>query len=214
METIVYLIRHSEPLENNAIIKVEENSQISNEKIILTVHGEEKARKLSRQKELQNIDILWSSHYCRAISTAKYIAEKNRIPINIDSNLGERRLGDLEELSKIERTKKFSYTTEQLLDCNLKNREGENSVEVRKRVIKSLNEIIRDNKNKRIVVVSHGADIKYTLLEWCTFNSDTHEIMFKDKVIVGEKMNTPEVIKLSFKNNTLIDIERLDIKLD
>ena len=90
--THVYLIRHSEQLKiMNKIVKNEE-SQISNEKIILSVEGEKKAQEISKLKELSNIDILWSSNYVRAIATAKYIAKQNNIEINIDESFNERKL--------------------------------------------------------------------------------------------------------------------------
>ena len=88
--TYIYLIRHSEQLKipNN----VQEDSQIKNEKIILSINGEKKAEEMSKLSELKNIDVLWCSNYVRAISTAKYIAEENNIELNIDKNLGERKL--------------------------------------------------------------------------------------------------------------------------
>ena len=90
--TQVYLIRHAEQLKiKNKIVK-NENSQITNEKIILSVAGEKEAEKISELEELKNIDILWSSNYARAIGTAKYIAEKNDIEINIDESFNERKL--------------------------------------------------------------------------------------------------------------------------
>lgn len=90
--TFVYLIRHSEQLKiNNKIVK-NETSQVSNEKIILSIEGEKKAEEISNSKELCNIDVLWSSNYVRATSTAKYIAEKNNIEIKIDEGFNERKV--------------------------------------------------------------------------------------------------------------------------
>lgn len=90
--THVYLIRHSEQLKiMNKIVKNEE-SQISNEKIILSVEGEKKAQEISKLEELDKIDTLWSSNYVRAIATAKYIAKQNNIEINIDESFNERKL--------------------------------------------------------------------------------------------------------------------------
>ena len=98
--TQVYLIRHSEQLKiKNKRVK-NEKSQISNEKIILSVEGERKAQEISKLKELSNIDVLWSSNYVRAISTAKYIAEQNNIEINIDENLNERKLRWFKKLTR------------------------------------------------------------------------------------------------------------------
>lgn len=64
-----------------------EISQIKNEQNPLSDKGEILAQELSKIAELKNIDVLYSSNYVRAISTAKYIAEKNNIKINIDERL-------------------------------------------------------------------------------------------------------------------------------
>ena len=59
---------------------------------MLSINGERLAEELSNNAELQNIDELWSSSYSRAVCTAKYIAEKNNLLINISDNFGERKL--------------------------------------------------------------------------------------------------------------------------
>ena len=104
--TQVYLIRHAEQLKiKNKIVKNESN-QISNEKIILSVAGEKEAEKISELEELKNIDILWSSNYARAIGTAKYIAEKNNIEINIDESFNERKLRRFKKFGRVGKNKK------------------------------------------------------------------------------------------------------------
>lgn len=90
--TTVYLIRHSEQLKLTGTNFSNDSDQLKNEKIILSITGEEKAKKLSELPELQNIDLLFSSNYARAIATAKYIAKQNKLEINIDARLGERKL--------------------------------------------------------------------------------------------------------------------------
>lgn len=90
--TYVFLIRHSEQLRIESQNNKMEDSQISNEKIILSVEGERKAEEMSHLKELKEVEVLWSSNYVRAISTAKYIANQNKIKINIDKNFNERKL--------------------------------------------------------------------------------------------------------------------------
>ena len=89
--TYIYLIRHSEVLKLDDDLKnVNEDDQIQNEKIILSIEGERKAENLSYIEKLNNIDVLFSSNYVRAISTAKYISSANNIDINIDENFNER----------------------------------------------------------------------------------------------------------------------------
>lgn len=87
METIIYLIRHSETLKIKGEDFSNDSSQIKNEKIPLSINGELLAQKLSDIEELKKIDVVISSNYVRAISTAKYIVDKNNIEINIDERL-------------------------------------------------------------------------------------------------------------------------------
>ena len=102
--TYVYLIRHSEQLRIENC--TEENSQIANEKIVLSVDGEKTARDISKLDELKNINELWSSSYARAIGTAKYIAKENNIGINVDKNFNERKLRRFRKPKRIRKRKK------------------------------------------------------------------------------------------------------------
>ena len=56
--TYIYLIRHSEQLKIENKMIGDEESQISNEKIVLSVDGEKKAMEISQLKELSNIDVV------------------------------------------------------------------------------------------------------------------------------------------------------------
>ncbi len=105
-DTIIYLIRHAETVDENGIRNTSEDSQMINEKEILYVQGEEQSKKLSENIELNNLDIIWSSSYTRAKATAKYIANTNNLPLNLDSNLNERKLGNLTELGEFMKDKK------------------------------------------------------------------------------------------------------------
>ena len=106
LDTIVYLIRHAETVDENGIRNTNEDSQMINEKEILSVYGEEQSKRLSENEELTNIDVIWSSSYTKAKATAKYIADSNKLPINLDSNLSERKLGNLKELGEFMKDKK------------------------------------------------------------------------------------------------------------
>lgn len=201
-KTIVYLIRHSEQLKIKGIKNIEEDEQINNEKIILSVEGENRARELSERKELNNIDVIWSSNYVRAISTAKYIAYRNNLEINIDSNFNEKKLGNLETLKELGKDKKYSYTEEQLLDEKLKNIDGENRIEVNNRMNNSLNKILKENEGKNIVIISHGAAIKFLLMNWCKLNNEL-KLTYKKSII---DLKSPSLIKLEFNGMNLDDL--------
>lgn len=98
--TIIYLIRHAETVDENGLRNTNEDLQMINEKEILSVEGEEDARKLSKNEELKNLDIIWSSSFTRAKATAKYIAYENKLQYNLDKDLSERKLGNCLELGE------------------------------------------------------------------------------------------------------------------
>lgn len=203
--TTVYLIRHSLQLRENGIMNVEDSDQLVNEKIILSIEGEEKAKRLSEINELQNIDVIWSSSYVRAKQTAKYIAEKNNLDINIDSNLNERKLGDLNALQELGKNKNHSFTEEQLLDNNFKNTFGESMTDVEKRMNFAINRIVEEYKNKRIVIVSHGAALRFYLKKFCKLNKNV-QLEYNNIVL---DFSSPCVIKLTMDDNIIIDIKNI-----
>ena len=127
-----------------------------NEKEILSVYGEEQSKRLSVNEELTNIDVIWSSSYTRAKATAKYIANSNKIPINLDSNLSERKLGNLKELGEFMKDKSTrDPSQEQLLDRKFKTSDGESAEDTRQRMTKFFDRILKEYEGKRIAVITH-----------------------------------------------------------
>lgn len=201
----IFLIRHSEQLKINTLLNNSENSQIANEKIILSVEGEKKAEALSKIKELSNLNSIWSSTYVRALDTAKYIAERNNLEIQISTDLNERKIGNLDSLSKLRDKFTHTFTTEQLLDENLKNKDGENRFEVNRRMTSFINKLLAEYTGSKIAIVSHGAAIKFLLMNWCSLN-ENFELFYKNKVL---KIDSPSVIKLEFNKNSLLNLSQI-----
>ena len=165
-DTTVYLIRHAETIQENGIRNTNEDSQMINEKEILSVHGEEQSKRLSENVELNNIDVIWSSSYTRAKATAKYIANNNNLPINLDSNLNERKLGNLKELGKFMKDKKTrDPSQEQLLDRKFKTSDGESAEDTRERMTGFFDKILKEYEGKKIAIVSHRRFNKIFLIK-------------------------------------------------
>ena len=78
--TIIYFMRHSETLKYNNINN-NDSLQIQNEKWPLTINGEMLAKEKSEQEDFTIYDVVYSSNYVRAISTAKYFTNDK---VNID----------------------------------------------------------------------------------------------------------------------------------
>ncbi len=205
-DTIIYLIRHAETVQENGIRNSTENPQMINEKEILSVYGEKQSQKLSENIELSHIDSIWSSSYTRAKATAKYIASNNNLPINIDSNLNERKLGNLKELGEFMKDKKTrDPSQEQLLDRNFKTSDGESVEDTRHRMTKFFDKILQEYNGKKIAVVSHGGSIKFFLLNWCEINEDV-KLVYKNTVL---DITSPCLLKLTFRKNELVDLEQI-----
>ena len=207
METIIYLIRHAETLDENGIRNTNEDSQLINEKEILSIEGEEQSKKLSEEPELKNIDVIWSSSYTRAKATAKYIANVNNLSINLDNNLSERKLGNLQELGEFMKDKKTrDPSQEQLVFRNFKTSDGESAEDTRKRMNVFFSRILKEYEGKRIAVVSHGGSIKFFLLNWCEVNENV-KLVYEGKEL---NITSPCLLKLTFNGKELVRLEQLN----
>ncbi len=183
--TEVYLIRHSEKYRNFNNIINDDSFQLFNEKIILSINGEMLANKLANMEEMSNIDVVFASNYVRSIGTAKYIAYRNKIDVNIDKNFGERIYG-INSIDGI----MDDFNVKQWNDIDYKLPNGESRRDVTNRMYNALIRVINDYKNKRIAIVSHGTAISFLLDKWCdvfvNYNNDNKmntKIVFKNKII-------------------------------
>lgn len=209
--TTIYLIRHSIVFIEQEIYNNSESFQMQNEKQVLSVEGENKARILSEYKELQDIDYIVSSNYSRAISTAKYIASKNNLKVNVDENFNERKFGID---SWVDITKDFFER--QIKEPNYKLELGECQEEVRNRMYKGLVDVLSNHSGEKVVILSHNTAMTFLLMKWCEVNLtgiDRHRVIsFNDKVIFNKPFDAPEIFKLEFDdNNSPISIEYISL---
>ena len=193
----IYVMRHSEPLKYNSI----ENSdslQLQNEKIILSENGENIAKEKSKNAELQNFDIVFSSSYVRAISTAKYFTNDK---VNIIESFGERKFG----IDKWEDMPE-NFGEKQFIDFNYKTPNGESLNEVLERELKSLNKILNEYSDKKILIVGHSTALAALFSKWCEVHY-TGEYKFKGETFFDGIWNFCETFKLDFDDdNILINI--------
>lgn len=209
MKTLIYLIRHAQPitieLKN---VNNNDDCQIQNEKQVLSLKGEKQALELSKKDIFKNIDSVYSSKYVRAIETAKYIASENNIPILIDERLGERKVG-VEEKSK-------EFWLEQMYNENIKAIGGENQKEVRKRMIESIEDILKNEKGKKVAVVTHATAMTFLLMNWCKLENamldgKKRKLSFNNKIVIDDSFNTPEVFELVFDDDVIYSIKRINL---
>lgn len=211
METVVYLIRHSVRMKGEMIdtYNTSQSDLLKNEKIILSVSGEKRAEILSREEELQNIDVLYTSNCVRTLQTAKYMMESQNLKANIDSRFDERRVGTDFSLNVSD------WFILQYTDSNFRPLGGECQEEVRNRMYEALEEVVSANKGKRIAIFSHGLAITFLLLKWCHLDSVSLDrklvFSFKGKEVFNNRINSPDVFKLVFdEENNVLSIENIE----
>lgn len=203
--TTVYLMRHSRALDiDNTHTK--DDLQIQNEKKVLAIEGEEIAKKVAESSIFDNIDNVYSSNYTRAIATAKYVAERANVKIQIEDDLGERKFGinSWEELPK-------EFEKKQFLEEDYKIENGESQKEVRNRMTSIIQKIVEENPNKNIVIVSHATAITFFLKNWCDMEiiDDKLKYSYHGKELLYGYFNNCETFKLIFDEKQLIYIEHI-----
>ena len=203
--TTLYLVRHSEIFkEQKGIEDINETLLFSNIKCPLSVNGEHLAERISNNSEFNNLDIVYSSNYVRAIATAKYFAYHNNLKVNISDKLGERIHGvnSWDELPK-------DFEIHQFSDENYKLENGESQKEARERISSFIDKLLKENQNKRILVVSHATIITFFLRNWCNI-SYLGNYIFNNNVFFDGNWDYCETFKLEFdENNDLISIENI-----
>ena len=212
METTVYLIRHSVRLNMKNNIESYNTTQeniIKSEKIILSVTAERRAEKLSNERELQNIDVVYASNCVRTLQTAKYLMEKQNLKANLDERLDERRTGKPND-------KEYpDWYTRQFQDENFKTEGGESQKDVRERMEEAFNEIVEKNKGKRIAIFTHGNAMTFLMMKWCKVENVTPNkeitLSYNGKIIFNKRLNSPEVFKLTLdENNNVKNVENIE----
>ena len=210
METVVYLIRHSEvaPKSNLKYISNNDSSQIQNEKAFLSVSGEKKAEMLSKHPELQKIDAVYSSSYVRALETAKYIALENNTIINVDERLNERKIGKAEDMYWNE------FNRLQMRDFDFKLELGESLNQTKKRIVEAMKNILMFETGNRVAVVSHSTALTCLLGAWCEIGHNYNDeiiLSYGDETIIDGHFSAPMVFKVVFDGMNVISLEYLNI---
>ena len=96
------------------------------------------------------------------------------------------------------------YTIEQMLNPKLKCTNGESMEEVKVRMDDSIRRIAQENVGKKVAIVSHGAAIKFFLMNWCKLSGAY--LYYKENCI---RVNSPGVIKIMIKDEEVTSIETI-----
>lgn len=156
----LYLIRHGES-EWNILSKVQGQNNVN-----LTKKGIEQAAKAAERLSKEKIDEIYSSDLDRAYDTAKIIADKLKLDVKKLQELREIKFGVWEGLTSSEI--KENYKNEHMIwmtePHKLQLPEAERLIDVQERMLKGVNKLMKENKDKNILIVSHGSAIKALIL--------------------------------------------------
>lgn len=202
--TTLYLINNSLTM-NNLNYSKNDSLELKREKRLLSIEGEIESKKLINIPYLNKVNTIYSSSYVMSIGTAKYLADALELDINIKEELGERIIGSLG-------TKKISVITgiqENDFDYKLPN--GESLNEVKARMLKFINSVLKYDKDKTVAIFTHNVAITALLSEYSLkgFNLDNRLILnYQDEAIIDGTWDGINIIELNFNGNKLVSIKR------
>ncbi len=185
--TTVYFVRHAQPnFENHDDMSRELSDKGLQDRNLVTDFLMDK-----------KVDVVLSSPYKRAVDTVRDFAEKKNLDIGIVEDFRERRVdsGWIEDFN--------AFCKAQWADFDYKLSDGECLREVQDRNIRALEEVLLNNKDKVIVVGSHGTALS-TIINYYdkTFGHSDFE---KIKAVM------PWVVKLSFDGMNCVGIEKYNL---
>lgn len=213
MVTTFYFIRHSLRFDEGRIEKYNtiQSDLLKSEKVILSIEGEKRAKKLSEIDELQNIDKVYASNCVRTLQTAKYLLDNQRLNVTIDERLDERRVG------KPNSDIYPNWFELQYFDETFKTEGGESQKEVRERVNEVFMDALKNYKGQRIIFFAHGYSITFFLMKWIKLINLTpdrkYTFEFNNKIIFDDYIDMPEIFKVIVDEvGNPIEIKNIKVK--
>jgi len=202
--TTIYLINNT--LTMNKLKFMDSESLEQKRKMrILSIEGEKESERLTNIKDLQMVNVIYSSPYVMSIGTSKYLANFLGLEIEIVEELGERVLGAIGD-------KKIRMVSEmQENDFYYKLAGGESLNDVKRRMLNFINKVKRIDEDKTIAMFTHNVAITSYLSEYCTkgFNLDNRLILnYHDDAIIDGAWDGINIIELVFDKDKLVSIKR------
>ena len=154
----------------------------------LTKSGLRGAEELSKRLENINIERIYTSPIERAYKTAIILKGNKKIDVVKHEGLKEMNFGDFEgKITEDVMKENPDWNINLIMQGNLEMRapNGETLAEVRERVSKAMDEIIKDNEGKTILIVGHGITLK-AIMNY-----------FKDKDVNNEVMGQTTLTKVN-----------------
>ncbi|MED1408008.1 MULTISPECIES: histidine phosphatase family protein [Bacillus] len=187
MNTYIYMVRHGESPK----LEGDERTRGLTEKGILDTH------RVTEILKTEGIDTFISSPYKRAMLTIEKSADFYEKEILTYENLKECRFSSEDKI--ISDKEVYPLVKKMFSKPEFSLTEGESYVDCQRRVVRVLKEILMDFQGNKIVIGTHGL----VMTQMMNYFDNQYGFEFL--------MNTskPDVYKLEFKGEQLINVERL-----
>jgi 2,3-bisphosphoglycerate-dependent phosphoglycerate mutase len=159
----------------------------------LSIEGLTDAKRVVSILKEEDIDLVYSSPYKRAIQTIQGVADYFDVPIQIEDNFRERLLSDYpvedfnEAITKVWQDYDYSFQG------------GESNNVAQRRGIMSLLKVMQEHPDKNIAIGTHG-NIMVLMMNY--YDSRYGFEFWK-------QLEMPDIYVLTFDNSRLIDVNRI-----
>ncbi|PDZ07150.1 histidine phosphatase family protein [Bacillus cereus] len=187
MSTYVYMVRHGESP------KLEGNERTRG----LTEKGSLDAHRVTDILKTEGIDTFISSPYKRAVLTIEKSADFYGKEVVIYENLKECMFSNEDQI--ISDKEVYPLVKKMFANQDFTLTEGESYKDCQRRVVKVLKEILMDFQGQKIIIGTHG--LVMTLMMNYFDNQYGFEFLMQT--------SKPDIYKLEFKDEQLMNVERL-----
>jgi len=191
-----FILRHGESTRN-----VEKRASCWPEKIKspLTEKGIKQIKKAAKELKKKKIDLIFSSDLLRTKQTAEIVSKEIRVKIKLDKRLREVNVGILnnkpiDEIGRFwDKERKLSPAEHYKKRFKIAPDNGENYIQLEKRMFDFFKEMEKKYEGKNILIVSHQRPL--TLLEKAVNNYSLEK--FIKTVVEKKEIETGELRKLA-----------------
>ena len=168
--TKLILVRHALTTDN------QENRLSGHIDSIVSEVGKHQIEKLTSYLQNVDIDKIYTTTSLRTKDTVKDIAQSKRISLIEKDTLKEINFGDFEGITFKEIKESNPDEFEKMISegDNYKYPNGESLVETYSRVAKEIDNIVKENKDKTILICSHGGTIRNIITHLISKSYDYH----------------------------------------
>ncbi len=185
MKTEIYMVRHAHSVFN---IETEVTRPLSKQ-------GFEDANQITEILKKEKINVVVSSSYVRAIQTVQGIADVLGTEVKLDARFRERDLAAKDyKIEDTEKAMKMCFDTPDFAHPG-----GETNNEVQKRGVESLSEVMDTYEGKKIAIGIHGHIM--------TIIMNHYDEKFNYEFF--EKTTKPDIYKMTFIDQKLVNVDRL-----